>query len=289
MTRPMRRLQSELQRLYLPHPPREAAHPVTSASDAPDAPEGRPGAAGSPDDLPDLVGRDATTRSLVLGVDRRAGAQALERVWRGVQVELDLPAPAVAIDGVDGYQLWCSLASPVTVPEAQAFLDALRQRFVPELPPDRLRPMPALMPTGRTVHAAPVPAEVRPGQWSAFVKPELAVLFGDTPWLDLAPNPDGQADLLAGQASIPPAAFAEAARRLGILPAVAPMVEDRSTGGPMPAADRPPDTSPAVPGEPEAFLLRVMRDDTAPLALRVEAAKALLAQAGSINRSVARR
>ena len=43
-----------------------------------------------------------------------------------------------------------------------------------------------------------IPAEPdRPEHWSAFVAPDLAHIFNDTPWLDLPPNLEGQAELLA--------------------------------------------------------------------------------------------
>jgi hypothetical protein len=93
-------------------------------------------------------------------------------------------------------------------------------------------------------------------RWSAFVAPDLAPLFAETPWLDLPPGDDGQAQLLEALKPVPPAALAAAEAALA------------------PAAVAAP-AAPA-PGDPVAFLLRVMQDEAAPLALRVDAAKALL-------------
>ncbi len=81
-------------------------------------------------------------------------------------------------------------------------------------------------------------------------------MFGDEPWVDLPPVPDGQADLLSRLTSINAADFRAAAERLG-------------------AAPQPPAPQPAE-ADPRGFLTRVMNDESVPLALRIEAAKALL-------------
>lgn len=243
----MNRRQSELRRLYLLPP---------------DTDEGAAGA-----DVPDARGG---TRALVLEVVRPADPEAVARAWRGVQSDLGLPAPAVAVNGVDGLQLWLSLEAPLGPDEAQAFLDGLHRRFLAELPDDRVRRLP-----GAADPAGPVRipgGQARPGQWSAFVKPELAVLFADTPWLEVEPGGDGQADLLAGLRSIDREAFAAARARLGVT--AKPAADAVPGPGGAPSSHAP---GPASPHDPEGFLLQVMRDETAPLALRVEAAKALLA------------
>ncbi|MGY4827776.1 hypothetical protein ACVNIS_04260 [Sphaerotilaceae bacterium SBD11-9] len=225
----MNRLQSELQRLYLP----------LSAQG--------------------LVGPDGALRALVLEITQPASWEVLSAVWRGVQLDLELPAPAIAVSGTDGLQLWFSLAEPVTVAQGRDFLDALRLRYLPDVAPARLRLWPA-----DGAHAPLVPAE-QPGggNWSAFVAPDLAPVFADTPWLDTPPNPEGQADLLSHLASITPPAWAAAQARLK---PVAPLRETkRSRAGTVNAGL-----------DPKRFLLQVMGDETVELALRIEAAKALL-------------
>lgn len=206
------------------------------------------------DGLLDAQGR---SRALVLELVAPADWAALAPVWRGVQAELALPAPAIAVNGLDGFQLWFSLPQPLAAEQARAFGAALCARFLPGLAPARLR----LLPAPDAALRMP-PAQQGPEQWAAFVAPDLAPVFADKPWLDIPPGEDGQAELLSALASIGPEAFAAAQARLS--PAQAPI---------QPAA--------AVPSagamDPRDFLLRVMHDELAPLALRVEAAKALLA------------
>jgi hypothetical protein len=228
----MNRLQTEFQRLY--HLPDEAG----------------------------LIGGQGRARSIVLELARRADWSLLGALWRGVQADLGLPAPAIAVSGTEGLQLWFSLAEPVVNAEAQRFLDGLRQRYLAEVKPTRLRLI-------TTVDATtPLPAvEAAPGQWSAFVAPDLAPLFEDTPWLDIPPGDEGQGQVLAALRSIPKPLFDTAMAQLWPIPAEA---HDEA-----PAAAR----HAPVPGghrDARSFLLAVMNAEQVPLALRIEAAKALL-------------
>ncbi|MFL6630068.1 MAG: hypothetical protein ACJ8G1_26775, partial [Vitreoscilla sp.] len=160
-----------------------------------------PGA--SPLSLADAAGR---TRALMLEVVQPTGWDALAPLWQGVQAELDLPAPAIAVSGTDGLQLWFSLESAVEPAQGHAFLDALRARFLPDVPPARVRLLPDPAQPGRL--PAMVPAlQVNCTDWSAWVAPELAVMFTDTPWLDIEPVDDGQAALLRPLRSIKAAEF----------------------------------------------------------------------------------
>jgi len=193
------------------------------------------------------------TRAARLDLARPADWDALGALWRGVQTELGLPAPAIAVNGVDGYQLWFSFAAPQPLEEVAAFLDALRHRWLGGIAEARLsssaRPDTDDLP----------PRQTGDEQWSAFVAPDLAPVFAETPWLDLTPNPDGQAELLSRLAGIADADFR---RALQDLPPALPV--------PQAPAGKP------VESDPQAFLTRVMNDAAAPLALRIEAAKALL-------------
>lgn len=239
----MNRLQSEFSRLYLPEGATDAER---------------------------LIDPRGATRALVLEVASAVGWEPFARAWRSVQAELGLPAPAVAVNGRDAFQLWFSLVAPVGLPEAHAFLEGLRRRFLGEAPPQLVRSLPLPDEGEAHAHARPVPEEqAQPGTWSAFVKPELVAVFADTPWLDVVPGVDGQADLLAGLESIDPEMYETASARIG------------ASAGRVPigaAAGIASDASSLSREDPQAFLLRVMRDETAPLALRVEAAKALLAR-----------
>lgn len=212
----MTRLQSELQRLYLP-----------SEGD--------------------------TTRAMVLGVAAPGSWDALSAVWRGVQADLQLPAPGIAVAG-EGCALWFSLAQPVPVLQAMGFLAALRARYLGEMPDARIRmqPQPGPIP----------PYEIAPGRWSAFVAHDLAPLFAEEPWLDLAPGDDAQAELLSRLQSIAPADLAQATPE-----------PNAPTAAPAAAATNPPA---AQHTDPRAFLLAVMNDPAVALPLRIEAAKALL-------------
>lgn len=237
----MNRLQTELQRLFLSPPAPGAAH----------------------EESPGLIDAQGRVRALVVELARPAEWEVLAAVWHAVQHDLELPAPAIAVSGTDGLQLWLSLAEPVAAAQAAVFLERLRLRYLAQVEPARVRLFPTAAEPHR--HAALVPAEQQPsGNWSAFVAPGLAPVFADTPWLDIPPGIDGQADLLARLESIAPAAFDAAFRRLQ--PVSAPVSKVQ------------PQVSRAEGDvDPRQFLQRVLNDETALLALRIEAAKALLA------------
>lgn len=255
----MNRLQAEFRRLYLP---------VASATANPEgAGEGK-----------GLVGPDGRVRALVIELTDPADWAPLAPLWRGVQTELDLPAPAIAVSGGHGLQLWFSLAEAVTVATAQAFLQALQRHYLAALAQRRLQLWPRVASVGGAVeHAARLPAQQpTTGLWSAFVAPDLAPLFSDTPWLDVPPGDDGQANLLAALVSIRPAQFDAALARLqldsappsaaaAVAAAPAPSAMAAASGGPTSAFDDPRD-----------FLRAVMNDPGVALALRIEAARALL-------------
>jgi hypothetical protein len=243
----MNRLEQELQRLYGPQ------------ADA---------RLGLDLDAHGLVDAQGRVRAMVLELARPADWAALSAVWGGVQADLTLPAPAIAVNGRDGYQLWFSLLEPVPVPEAASFLDALRRRYLGDIVPVRVAMLPALdaASTQPLVHVRPVPAlQADSAVWSAFVATDLAPMFADEPWLDMPPNPDGQAQLLAPLKSIPPAEFELALQQL------------RPTTGlaaPGLVSNAPAQTAASL--DPKRFLLDVMNNDSLDLALRIEAAKALL-------------
>ena len=257
----MNRLQAEFQRLYLPAP---------AADPRPDA---------EPSGLVDSQGR---VRALVLELARPADWALLAKAWHGVQADLGLPAPAIAVSGVDGLQLWFSLAEAISVAPAQAFLVALCQRYLPDVAPHRLALLPAphaALPTGAVLHARPVPAlQAQTGHWSVFVAPDLAPLFADTPWLDSPPGDDGQAKLLRGLRSITPAGWAAAWAQLfpQHFPLAAPPDADRPASGALADVPALVHATPPAGADPQRFLLSVMNDQSVALALRIEAAKALL-------------
>jgi hypothetical protein len=217
----MDRLDTELQRLYLAPPTQGSIDP------------------------------DAEVRAIVLEGVGPAAWPELSRLWQAVQAELDLPAPAIAVNGRDGCQLWFSLVQPVPRGRAERFVAALRANYLASVPAERIR---------SAAPDAPPPAQVAPERWSAFVAPDLAPLFAEDPWLDHPPGRDAQADLLSRVASIAPEAFE---RACALRDAAAP-----------PPAGAPVAASAAA--DPRAFLLSVMQDPSVDLRLRIEAAKALL-------------
>ncbi|MEK8028292.1 hypothetical protein [Pseudaquabacterium rugosum] len=319
-------------------------------------------------------------RALVLSVGRPADWSLLAPLWSGVQSALQLPAPLIAVDGVDAMQLWFALERPVPEAEAAAWLASAVRRWLPDLPAHRLRTWPPLPaagapaptdPAARSARSAATAATAAPGlvdigealdqvdaldaadpgallralhpaadrltgwalptvpqdhgpgddgepRWSAFVAPDLAPLFSDTPWLDLPPGDDGQARLLAAlrpvraqawrvaadmlamaeavavvaapapaMASIPSAAASQAgatAGRPGLQPAAAPVAVMAAAA---PVAEPPPSSTDArlddLPptDDPQVFLRAVMNARAAPLAQRIEAARLLLEDARS--------
>ena len=251
----MSRLNAELARLYLLDPTQ------------PDATE--------------LVDGQGRTRALVLELAAPADWAPLQAVWQGVQADLGLPAPAIAVSGSDGLQLWFSAPVPVAAADAQQWLRALCGRYLRDMAPHRLRLYPALQAGGAAEavrHAGPVPAVQADGEkWSAFVAPDLVPLFTDTPWLDIEPSEEGQAALL-GRVGVMKAGWFDAvlagAGEGGDADAVQTLPAARSGDGAAVAQAR--DEHTGVRGEAVAFLRRVMNDEGAPLAMRVEAAKALL-------------
>jgi hypothetical protein len=245
---PMSRLSSEISRLYLPAPSQDA-HAADGAWCLADAQD--------------------HTRALVLELARPADWDLLGQVWRGVQVDLAWPAPAIAVSGVDGFALWFSLVDPMPVTTASAVLQALRQRYLGQVPLDRLRLVPDDSQAAR-VDAVPS-LQGRVDQWSAFVAPDLAPVFADTPWLDIPPSQEGQADLLSRLASIQRVEWLRALDALGL---------SRAPVESTPADPSTPVIAPSGPHtDPRRFLIEVMNNETVPLALRIEAAKALLSKA----------
>ncbi len=281
----MNRLTSEWQRLYL----------VSSQTPAPERLELESAQAR-------LIDSNGRVRALVLELARPAAWEALAKVWRGVQADLELPAPAIAVSGVDGYQLWFSLAEPLAAAQATAFLEALRLRYLGDVARARVTLLPmvelasaaaAHRQTEQAVrHARMVPAlQAQTGNWSAFLAPDLAPVFTDEPWLDIPPNPAGQADLLAKLDSVEVADFQTALERLGLPPmpstpapattsepaeaAIQPNSERQAEAAPSTASSslQPPAQAHSNPTE---FLLAVMNNEAVAMGLRIEAATSLL-------------
>lgn len=266
----MARLRSELQRLYFPLP---AESVTASATDVGGATHGL---------FSSLIDAQDMLRAMVLQIGEPANWESTSAVWQGVQRELGLPAPAIAVSGLDGFQLWFSLAQAVPVPQAQAFLKALQARFLADIPPRRIRLMPGtdLEAPQSLHHRAIVPALQTTGNWSAFVSSDLAPIFVETPWLDITPSDEGQADLLRGIRSIKPADWEAALEQLGLLAPPSPTGTNVSVDAVAGHQQTNEITANAIAANASQharqFLLKVMNDETVALALRIESAKALL-------------
>lgn len=257
---------------------------------------------------PSLVTPGGRVRALVLELGRPADWDVLLAVWQGVQADLALPAPAIAVSGTDAYQLWFSVAQAVPVAQAVAFLEGLRQRHLAGVAPHRIGMLPAPVPAPVPAASAPpaprslppelrVPAQQPNGHWSAFVTADLARIFADEPWLDLPPNELAQADLLSRMVSIPMDDFERACAQLRPSPPAPAPASATHTPTPdqhpqaaetaqAPAAPHGSatgfthSTAPTRAGgpwtDPRDFLLHVMNDASVDLRLRMEAARALL-------------
>ncbi|MCV2351228.1 hypothetical protein [Paucibacter sp. Y2R2-4] len=219
-------------------------------------------------------------RAALLGLAKPAEWRALGAVWRGVQADLGLPAPAIAVSGQDGFQLWFALAEDDLAPQAAELMRALCRVYLPALKPAEQAARLCLWPRSSQgageVPALP-PQLAAAGQWSAFVAPDLAPVFSEEPWLDTEPGPDAQADVLARLACISRAQLSAALLQLNGVASAAPLLPKSE---PRAEAQCLPPVESVFEQDPRAFLLRVMNDAQQPMALRIEAAKALLPGAG---------
>ena len=166
--------------------------------------------------LGDGTGHEATGVRVVAWHVRAANSGWVSRVWLGAQNEAGLPAPAIAVDGSEGWLLCFAL--PPDQPQAGAVA------LLRELIRSWLNQTDATVSTVSTQDAAawrftcwpqelpadgvPVPRQVGPDRWSAFVAPDLVPVFAESPWLDCAPGEEGQAALLGKLQPIPAAVTA---------------------------------------------------------------------------------
>jgi hypothetical protein len=226
---------------------------------------------------------DGVVRCLVIGIAAPADWPALSAVWRGVHTDWDWPAPAIAINGVDAFELWLPLQTPVPLADARHVVQMVCERYLGEVAPSRWRLWPALD-DGLAVPPQALPQQqAATGRWSAFVAPDLAAVFGDEPALDMPPGDEAQADVLARIRCITPDEWRRALPSpiQPLPPALRPahaLTANPHHAVALPhaasAAARP--SGPDAHDDPRRFLLNVMNDPTVDLVLRVEAAKALV-------------
>ncbi|MFN3618413.1 MAG: hypothetical protein ACK4TS_10605 [Aquabacterium sp.] len=212
-------------------------------------------------------GASARWRALVITAPA-AHWRDLARLWQAVQDDLGWPAPAIAVSGDTRLALWFSLAQARPADDLQRLGQALLQPLGDVATSANPSLVWQVWPQA-AAQAAPTlppcpPHALAPDRWSAFVAPDLAPVFADTPWLDIPPSLDGQAELLASLRSV----SEDQLKMLALTQA-----DEVTAPAPLPPA-APPSES-ATPG-PRRFLQQVMNDPEVPLRWRIEAAKALL-------------
>lgn len=229
-----------------------------------------------------LLSSKDTSRALVIEVAQPGQWQDLSIVWKGVQEDLAWPAPAIAVSGSNGYQLWFSVSEPVAFGDARVVLDHFRRRYLSDVSPELVKMWPIASGTSAdaVVHAEIVPRRRDvSGHWSAFVAPDLASVFSEEPWLDREPGSGAQADVLSRIQCIEIKAFRSAVQQAtyagvesgGNRPQC--LGNDASQQHVSPLAKQ---SSTQYALSPEAFLNSVMNDAAVELHLRIEAAKALM-------------
>lgn len=247
----------------------------------------------------DLVTSDGMARAMVVSFEKATDWALVAKLYQAVQDELDLPAPAIAVSGQKGYRLWFSLAKPAPVAQVWDFLKALRSKYLADIPVTNLAFHPAAENAafaGSTVIRLAPALHLATGKWSAFIDPSLGAMFIDEPGLEMAPNMDRQASILAGLKSIKAADFE---RTLGILQAppepdtspgpvpVEPAANLQGEAGSQPGLDADRSRAKLNVGnnyrDPASFLLAVMNDPSASARQRIKAAKALLPYFSSVT------
>ena len=232
-----------------------------------------------------LVSPAGMARAMVVSFARATDWEQVANLYQVVQDELDLPAPAVSVSGRKGYSLWFSLAEALPLAQIQAFLAALRLKYLADIPLAHLE----LQPDALAIKTLAPARHNTTGKWSAFIDPSMGSMFIVEPGLEMAPILDRQAGMLAGLKSIKTANFQ---RALSILQAPSeldgePALTLAEAAARLPTkASRPPDLADGYRysklgegntyADPRDFLLAVMNDSSVGVKQRIKAAKALL-------------
>ena len=232
-----------------------------------------------------LVSPAGMARAMVVSFARATDWEQVANLYQAVQDELDLPAPAVSVSGRKGYSLWFSLAEALPLAQIQAFLAALRLKYLAVIPLAHLE----LQPDALAIKTLAPARHNTTGKWSAFIDPSMGSMFIVEPGLEMAPILDRQAGMLAGLKSIKTANFQ---RALSILQAPSeldgePALTLAEAAARLPTkVSRPPDLADGYRysklgegntyADPRDFLLAVMNDSSVGVKQRIKAAKALL-------------
>lgn len=195
-----------------------------------------------------LVSAAGLTRTLILEF-RRTANQATPRHWdqlcqmaNYLQDKLGLPAPAVSISGNNAYRLWLSLAQPVPLTQAHAFLQALCASNFPDLHAAQLN----WLPQAGSDDASHLSIECPPclqsnGLWSAFIHPGMGAAFEEEGGLEMPPPAAGQAAFLERLRSISAEQWQQSCATLQNHQRATPAAD--SAAGVLPAAALPASTA----------------------------------------------
>ena len=206
-----------------------------------------------------LVDAAGTARALLVEFPQAKDWPQVGETLRYLADELALPPPALSVSVGGAFTLWLAFATPRPLPQLAAFFEGLRAACLSDLAADQLRCHPLSgVETGPVVPAFDAELE----RWSAFIDPGMGSMFISEPGLEFPPNPDRQAEMLAGLRAIDDRQFARAMAQLPTQ-VHAPTASALSLAGYF--------------TDPAAFLLAVMNDAAAPLGERISAASALLA------------
>lgn len=195
----MQNLISQLLRLYLPHD--ATTHEALAQH-----------LSGAQTLALNLVDGQGLTRALMLPFTRLRGDaedghwQRLCALANALQQDLELPAPAVSIDGGQAFGLWMSLATPITAQQAHEFATRLLAAYVPEYPLASLA----------LEQASQLPPSLNQatGKWAAFIHPGMGAAFIEEAGLDFTPPPTAQLAFLEPLKAITPAQWQHAMEQL---------------------------------------------------------------------------
>ena len=161
-----------------------------------------------------LVSDNGLVRAMIVDFHRMGDAPALQHwdrlcgVANALQDQLGLPAPAVSVNGSNGYALWLSLETPVPLNQAQHFLHLLRKTYFPDIPNEEI----GLRPDTLTSTTAELPPCLHAGSgtWAAFINPGMGASFADETGLEMMPPYAAQAAFLDGLQGISDKQFSQA-------------------------------------------------------------------------------
>lgn len=230
----------------------------------------------------ELVSASGLVRCFVISVEKGGDWAQVAGLYRGVQEDLELPAPAISVSVEDGYQIWFSMAEPILSQLAEGFMEALSRQYLAETKAAKIKYRPGRTDTLRSLPLVPA-KQGDTERWSAFIDPTMGSMFVAETWLEMAPSLDRQAGMLASLECIKAPDFQRARSILRLLPE-----GNAKSSGPLPLEpkiepaqiERQRSAGALSVGNnftsPQRFLLAVMNDPAASAEQRITAAVALL-------------